>query len=83
LRETVLGPRVEGVQAPALVLTDDWWVYNTSLAALNCWSVPDCPVLYAWAPRDTDVQELRLRYPGRTLLRAIESGGTLIVQPLS
>jgi hypothetical protein len=83
VRDTPLGPRVEGVQSPALVLTDDWWIYNTSLAGLNCGSVPNCPVLFALAAQDSDALELRVLYPGRTVYRAIESGGTLTLQPLA
>ncbi|MBV9168638.1 MAG: hypothetical protein JOZ81_00960 [Chloroflexi bacterium] len=83
VQNSPVGPRLSGIDEPALVLTSDWWIYNTSLASLNCSAVPNCPVLFALAPQDSDVLELRVLYPGRNMFRALESGGTLTLQPLS
>ena len=68
----VFGPHLVGVPSPSLVVTDDWWLYNASLAALNCPRLPDCPVLFAFAGTSDDVSFLRAQYPDRAVLRAID-----------
>jgi hypothetical protein len=78
---TVFGPRLVGLPDHALVLTDDWWLFNAALAALNCPSVPDCPVLFALATTDGDRQLLARTYPGRQVLRVVDTNGTLTVAP--
>jgi hypothetical protein len=76
------GPHLEGVPGPSLVLTDDWWLYNAALVALNCPRLPDCPVLFALPTNAEDVDRLRAQYPGRTLLRAEQNGGTVVLRPV-
>ncbi|HLZ29859.1 MAG TPA: hypothetical protein VKV73_21275 [Chloroflexota bacterium] len=68
----VFGPHLVGVPSPSLVVTDDWWLYNAALAALNCPRVPDCPILFAFAGTTTDVAFLRTLYPARAVLRAVD-----------
>jgi hypothetical protein len=75
------GPRLVGLPERGLVLTDDWWTYNAALAPLNCPRVPECGVLFALATSDEDVQQLEAAYPGRTVLRAVDRGGTLSLEP--
>jgi hypothetical protein len=74
------GPRLASIPTPALVLTDDWWLYNQLLASLNCPTLPNCPVLFALATNDDDRQQLRAAYPGRTNLRVVDRGGTLSLE---
>jgi hypothetical protein len=81
VRSTPLGPRLEGVPSPALVLTNDWWLFNTALAALNCSQVPDCPVVFGLALDDTAAARLREALPGRQYLRAVEVDGRVVLQP--
>jgi hypothetical protein len=80
---TLFGPRVVGVPPGTLVLTDDWWVYNAALAALNCPRLSDCPVLFGLAPNSAEVDRLRAEFPDRTLMRAVEDDGTVTVVPYS
>jgi hypothetical protein len=77
---SVFGPRLVGLPQPALVLTDDWWLFNAVLAPLNCPTVPDCPVLFALAQIDDERQRLLSAYPGRTSLRVVDHAGTLTVE---
>jgi hypothetical protein len=81
VRVGVTGPRLDNVPAPSLVLTSDWWVFNASLAALNCPTVPDCPVLFALATNPDDARRLRAAYPGRLALRAINHDGRVDLEP--
>jgi hypothetical protein len=81
VRNTLLGPRLAGVPSPSLVLTNDWWLFNTALAALNCSGVPDCAVLFALAPDDAAAARLQAAYPGRQVLRAVEVDGRVVLQP--
>jgi hypothetical protein len=74
VQSSLLGPRLEGVPTPALVVTDDWWLFNTSLVALNCPRLPDCGVVFALAPTPQIVNALRAQFPDRTLLRAVRVG---------
>ncbi|HET6318297.1 MAG TPA: hypothetical protein VFG86_17730, partial [Chloroflexota bacterium] len=77
----VFGPRLDDVPRPSLVVTSDWWLFNTGLAALNCPNVPDCPVLFALATTPEDVAKLRATYPGRLPLRAVQREGRVELQP--
>ncbi|MCA1644681.1 MAG: hypothetical protein LC797_04135 [Chloroflexi bacterium] len=81
VQTSLFGPRLVGVPDPALVLTDDWWLYNAALAALNCGRLPDCPVVFALALTPTDQDQLRLQFPDRTVLRAIDSDGHIRIAP--
>ena len=80
VRGGLSGPELAGVPRPALVLTDDWWIYNAELASLNCASLPSCPVLFGLAVTDDAAAELRAAYPERTVVRAIEAGGQVVLQ---
>jgi hypothetical protein len=75
------GPRLENLPRNSLVLTDNWWMYNTVLAPLNCPHLPDCDVLFALAPTDADANTLRAQFQNRMLLRAVDDGGTVEVEP--
>jgi hypothetical protein len=77
VQPSLLGPKLEAVPAPSLVVTDDWWLFNTSLAALNCPRLPDCGVLFALASTPEAVSALQAQYPGRTLLRAVNRAGRI------
>ncbi|HEV7664244.1 MAG TPA: glycosyltransferase family 39 protein [Chloroflexota bacterium] len=70
----LLGPHLDGVPDGSLVLTADWWLYNTALAALNCPRLPDCAVLFGLATNAEDEQRLIAQYPGRTVLRTRTNG---------
>jgi hypothetical protein len=78
---SLLGPRIEGVPGNSLVVTNEWWLYNTGLAALNCPRLPECDVVFAYAPNPSDVNQLREAYPGRVLLRADDRLGEVTVAP--
>jgi hypothetical protein len=78
---TVLGPHLVGLPDHALVLTDDWWLFNAALSALNCASVPDCPVIFALATTEGDRQLLARAYPDRQVLRVVDTNGTLTAAP--
>jgi hypothetical protein len=82
VRGGVFGPHLVGVPGPALVVTDDWWLYNASLAALNCPRLPACDLVFALATTPEDVQGLRQQFPGRTVLRTIEQSGHVRVVPM-
>jgi len=69
------------VPGQSLVLTDDWWVFNTSLVALNCPRVPDCDVLFALATTSEDANRLHQEYPARRLLRAADNAGHIEIVP--
>jgi hypothetical protein len=80
---SLLGPRLSGgVPNPSLVVTDDWWLFNTSLAALNCPRLPDCGVLFALATTPQDIRALQAQYPGRSLLRAVDDAGRVGLVPI-
>jgi hypothetical protein len=81
VRTTLAGPQLVGVPDNSLVVTDEWWLYNAGLAALNCPRLPDCPVLFALAPDREQVDRLRAQYPGRTVLRAVDAGGKVSLAP--
>ena len=81
LQTSLFGPRLMSLPDRALVLTDDWWTYNTALAALNCPRLPDCPVLFALATRSEDADALIAQYPGRTVLKAVNAIGQIEVIP--
>jgi len=83
VQTSLFGPRLVGLPDLALVLTNDWWLYNGALAAFNCPQLPDCPVLFALAPTPDDENRLRADYPDRTVLLAAESGGHLRLVPAS
>lgn len=78
----LFGARVSVPSRPALVLTDSWWLYNTSLAALNCGRVTECDVIFALAPSPADAQTLMAAYPGRATWRTRTSGGRVDLVPV-
>jgi len=75
VQTSLFGPRLVGVPDPALVLTNDWWLYNADLATLNCPRLPDCSVLFALALTPEDQNRLRSEYPDRTVLLAVDNAG--------
>jgi hypothetical protein len=79
VRTSIFGPRLVGLPNPGLVVTDDWWLYNTSLVALNCARLPDCHVLFALATSPRDLDTLRAQFPDRTVLRTIDRAGRIDV----
>jgi hypothetical protein len=81
VRSSLFGPQLVGVPSNALVVTDDWWVYNAALSALNCPRLPNCDVLFALATNTANVDQLRTQFPGRTLMRATYTGGLVTVTP--
>ena len=81
LQTGVFGPRLTGIPTPALVVTDDWWLFNTSLAALNCADLPRCDVLFALATNAADQAALRAAFPERAFLRAVDRGGRVDAVP--
>ena len=81
VRAGIFGPRLDNVPTPALVLSDDWWTFNTQLAPLNCPRLPDCPVLFALATTLVDEDKLAATYPGRTILHAVENGSRIDLEP--
>ena len=81
VRVGLTGPRLDNVPSPSLVLTADWWIFNTGLVALNCPTVPDCPVLFALATNAEDAARLRAAYPGRTALQAVNHDGRIDLEP--
>ncbi len=83
VQTSLSGPRLVGVPDPALVMTDDWWLYNAALAALNCPRLPDCPVLFALAPTPEDQNRLHAQYPDRALLRTVDNSGHIRLIPAS
>jgi hypothetical protein len=82
VRGGVFGPRLVGLPSPALVVTDDWWLYNAGLAALNCPRLPDCDVVFALATTPDDVQRLHAQLPGRAVLRTLDRSGHVGVVPM-
>ena len=78
---SVSGPHLVGLPDHTLVLTDDWWLFNAALSSLNCPALPDCPVLFALATTEEDRQLLASIYPGRQVLRVVNTNGTLTVAP--
>jgi hypothetical protein len=83
VQTSLFGPQLVGVPSPSLVVTDDWWLYNASLAALNCPRQPDCPVLFAFAGTSEDVSFLHTQYPDRAVLHTIDRAGQVDLIPLS
>lgn len=79
----LLGPRLQGVPEHTLVVTSDWWLYNTALAALNCPRLPECDVLFALAGNADDERRLLEQFPDRTVLRTITTGDTVDLLPVS
>jgi hypothetical protein len=81
VHNSVFGPQLVGLPNPALVVTDDWWLYNAALATLNCPRVPDCGVLFALASTPDDLNVLRAQFPDRSVLRTFDRGGRIEVVP--
>jgi hypothetical protein len=81
VRPGIFGPRLDNLPTPALVLSDDWWTFNTALAPLNCPRLPACPVLFALATSLEDEERLAATYPGRTILHAVENGNRIDLAP--
>jgi hypothetical protein len=82
VRPTLFGPQLSGIPDQSLVVTSEWWIYNTALAPLNCPTIPRCNVVFALAPTDADVDRLHSQYPDRTVLRAVVTEGTVNIAPL-
>jgi hypothetical protein len=85
---SVRGPEMTGVDAPALVLTRDWWTFSTMLAPLNCAAldaarIDVCPVLFAVAATDEDAALLKQQYAesGRRVYWARPGSGVLRLEP--
>jgi hypothetical protein len=75
---SLFGPRrLEISPTPALVVTDDWWLYNVVLSPLNCPQVDRCSVLFALATSNADLDRLRALEPGRVLLHAVDRNGVV------
>ncbi len=83
VQSTLFGPKVTVPQTPALVTTEDWWLYNTALAPLNCPQLPDCEVLFGLATTPADAARLRLQFPNRAAFRAIDNQGQVTLVPAS
>jgi hypothetical protein len=81
VQTTLFGPKVVGLPQQSLIVTSDWWIYNSTLAALNCPQLPNCPVTFALASTPDAIASLRAQYPERTLLRAQRDGDRLTVVP--
>jgi hypothetical protein len=74
---TPLGPRLEGITAPALVLSNDWWLFNAALSPLNCPRMPSCGVLFAFAPTPADEAQLRGAFPDRQVYVTADNDGRI------
>ncbi len=83
VQTSLLGPRLVGLPDRALILTNDWWLYNAALAPFNCPKLPDCPVLFALASTPDDQSRLRDDYPDRSVLLAVDIGGHIRLAPVS
>jgi hypothetical protein len=81
VQSSLLGPQLVGVPAPALVVTDDWWLFNTSLATLNCPHLPECGVVFALALSQRTLSALQSEYPDRLLLHAVRVGESVTLVP--
>ncbi|GAC1321397.1 MAG: hypothetical protein NVSMB2_18110 [Chloroflexota bacterium] len=81
VQTSVFGPRVIAPAAPALVLTDDWWLFNTNLVALNCARVEECGVIFALATSTVDQDALVAGYPGRSKWRTRDVAGRIEIAP--
>jgi len=81
VRTSLTGPRLVGLPAQALVVVDNWWLYNNALAALNCPQLPDCDVVFALATNTADADKLRALFPERTVLRAVNTEGRVTAVP--
>jgi hypothetical protein len=73
----LFGPQLVDVPASSLVVTDDWWLYSASLAALNCGQLPDCAVLFALATTPEDLSRLRAAYPDRQVVHTVDRAGRI------
>jgi hypothetical protein len=82
VRNGAFGPHLAGIQSPALVVTDDWWLYNAALAALNCPRLPACDVVFALATNPEDVNALHAQFPDRPVLRTVDRSGRIGLVPL-
>jgi hypothetical protein len=83
VQTSLFGPQLSGVGDHALVLTNDWWLYNAALAALNCPRLPECNVLFALATNAADERRLIDQYPDRTALRTHKTGDRVDLLPAS
>jgi len=81
VQTSLLGPHIVGVPGNSLVVTNEWWLYNTGLAALNCPELPSCDVVFAFAQNPPDVNRLKEEYPARLLLRAVDRQGDVTIAP--
>jgi hypothetical protein len=85
VRQTWLGPKIL-VPDRSLVLTDDWWLHNVVLSPLNCadlsqQAIDRCPTVFAYAPTRRDEETVVSALPGRTVLRARDREGTMVLEP--
>jgi hypothetical protein len=48
----------------ALVVTDDWWIYTAYFAAMNCPKL-DCDTVFAYAPNDEVLNDLKNNFKSR------------------
>jgi len=81
VRPSLLGPQLSGVPSNSLVVTDEWWLFNAGLSALNCPQLPNCDVLFALAMNAEEVDRLQAQYPRRTVMRAVDQGGRISIVP--
>ena len=81
VQSSLSGPRLVGVTAPALVVTEDWWLFNTSLSPLNCPRLPECAVVFALASSPRALSGLQSAYPNRLLLHAVRVGDSVTLAP--
>jgi hypothetical protein len=79
VQPSLFGPQLVGIPDGSLVVTTDWWIYNTALAALNCSRLPNCPVVFALATTPEAADRLHEVYPDRTLLRAEVQDGHVVL----
>jgi hypothetical protein len=81
VQSSLFGPKLVGVPSRALVVTDDWWLFNTSLAALNCPRLPECGIVFALASSPRTLAGLQSEYPDRVLLHAVRVGDSVTLSP--
>ena len=84
IRNTLLGPRLVGLDGPTLIFVPDEDMYKT-VAALNCplldaTHLADCSVLFVHSLPDPEVGRL---LPGRRELKADIVNGALSLSPVA
>ena len=81
VHNSAFGPQLVGLPDTALVVTDDWWLFNAELASLNCPRLPDCAVVFALATTSNSVSVLHAHYPDRAVLRTVDRAGQIDLIP--